>query len=83
MSEENNKEAEKNFKIPIKEITGAAITVLSNKKVQKMILGEYADGKTRSLPDALSDETLSPKQKGKYKTKGKKKKNKKKKFKYD
>ena len=82
MSDEKKKETGENeMKVPIKEIVGGAIAVLTNKKVRKMVLGEYSDGSIRSLPDALSDETLSPKQKGKYKTKNKK--NKKKKFKYE
>lgn len=52
-----------------------AESILENEKVQKIIFGEYSDGIPRNLPDALLDETKSPKQKAKKK---KKKKNKKK-----
>ena len=76
MSDENK------VKVPIKEIAGVAVTVLTNKKVRKALFGEYADGKTRSLPDAISGENLSPKQKEKY-IKKKKNNKKKKKFKYE
>lgn len=54
-----------------------ATTLLSSKSIQKSLLGTYADGKTRSVADALNGEFLSPKQKAKMmhaELKGKKKK---------
>jgi hypothetical protein len=61
----------------IAEVAGAVGAILSDEKVQKRILGEYSDGRIRSIPDAINDEILSPKQKQKklYKKKksGKKK----------
>ncbi len=82
MSDETKKKdgEEKEMKIPLKEIGVGLLTIATNKKIQKIVLGEYSDGKVRSLPDALNEEILSPQQKQKYKNK---KKNKKKKFKYE
>ena len=40
-------------------------SVCSDKKTQKMVLGEYSDGKRRNLIDALNGEVLSPEQKSK------------------
>lgn len=60
--------------IGLKEVGTAAIAILSNTVVQKMLLGTYSDGETRSLPDALNGEVLSPKSKEKYKKKKDKKK---------
>ena len=49
--------------------------LITNKKVQKALFGEYADGTPRSLTDALDGEFLSPSQREKkvYKSKKKKK----------
>ena len=41
---------------------------------RKFMCGTYADGSTKSLPDAITGETLSPEQKEKVKKKKKKKK---------
>jgi hypothetical protein len=66
------------------DILGASSTVIenlaSNKKVQKVLFGEYSDGKPRSMIDGLNNEIYSPKQKkhNKDKKKHKKDKNKKK-----
>ena len=60
--------------IGLKEVGTAAIAILSNSTIQKMVLGTYSDGETRSLPDALNGEVLSPKTKEKYKKKKNKKK---------
>ena len=50
--------------------------------ITKTLLGTYADGTTRSLPDAIQGEIYSPKQKGKAIKDGKKK-TKRKKYKID
>lgn len=52
--------------------------LLGNGDLQKVLLGTYSDGTTRSLPDAIDGEIYSPKQKGKA-IKRNKKRNKKKK----
>lgn len=55
-------------------------SLASSENVQKMLFGEYSDGRPRSLPDALNNELYSPKQKKHKKDKKKKhKKNKNKK----
>ena len=51
---------------------GSAITGSDN--ITKFFCGTYSDGTPRSLPDALSGEFLSPKQKKKATKKKKKKK---------
>lgn len=51
--------------------------VTSNSTIQKLVLGTYSDGATRSISDALDDEIYSPKQRGKA-IKRNKKRNKKK-----
>lgn len=65
----------------IKAIAESTISIATNKDVQKMVLGTYADGTTRSMKDAIDGEILSPSQKKKLKKKNKKKKNKKRKIK--
>ena len=62
-----------------KEIVDIAVAVLEraakSEKIGKFICGEYLDGTTRSVADALSGEMVSPKEKKKkYKKKGQKKK---------
>lgn len=70
-------------KIIVDAVVSGAEQLLKSKKVQKFLCGSYADGTPRSLPDALNDELLSPKQrqnkKALKKHKKKNKKNKKKK----
>lgn len=41
----------------------AAKELLGNESVQSFLCGTYSDGSPRSLPDAISGEILSPKQK--------------------
>lgn len=53
-----------------------------NDDVKSFICGTYSDGTARSLPDAISGELLSPKQKKKLQDKKSKKKKKNKKKKY-
>lgn len=65
-------------KIPVKEIASTIGNVLKDADVQKVILGTYSDGETRSVSDAISGEVLSPKDKEKYAFKKKAKKKKKK-----
>ena len=58
----------------------AAEKLLGSENIQTFLCGKYSDGTPRSLPDALSDELYSPKQKkNKALNEQKKKKNKKKK----
>lgn len=66
-------------KIPVELVITTAQKVLSDKKVQKVLFGTYADNTPRSFKDALDGEILSPKQKKKHLYK-KKKKNKKNRF---
>lgn len=64
----------------LKALGSAVIDIAGDKKVQKVVLGTYTDGTTRSVVDALSGEFLSGKDREKYlKEKKKKKKHKKKK----
>ena len=49
-----------------------------NEKFRGMVLGTYSDGTARSIPDAITDEQLSPKTKAKIEKKAKKKAKKKK-----
>lgn len=42
-------------------IISAAGGLAGNEKIQKTLFGVYSDGSPRSLPDALSGEILSPK----------------------
>ena len=63
----------------IKITTQALVGLLTNKDVQRVILGTYSDGRTRSVKDCLDGEILSPKQKEKFHYKDKSKKKKKKK----
>ena len=65
-------------KIPVKEIASAVGSLLKDSTVQKIILGTYSDGNTRSITDAACGEILSPQDKEKYVFKKKKKKKKKK-----
>lgn len=63
-----------------KDVINVAIALLEkatkSEKIGKFICGEYLDGTTRSVADALSGEMVSPKQKKKkYKKNGKKRKN--------
>jgi len=62
----------------IKITAEALVGVLTNKDIQKVVLGTYSDGKTRSVKDCIDGEFLSPKQKEKLKGKKKKKSDKKK-----
>lgn len=48
-------------------------SLASDNDVQKALCGTYADGKTRSIPDAIKGEVYSSKQKAKAKKKKKKK----------
>mgnify|MGYP003496773446 CR=1 FL=1 len=70
-------------KVIVDAIVSGTEQLLKSKKVQKFLCGSYSDGSPRSLPDALNDELLSPKQrqnkKAVKKHKKKYKKNKKKK----
>lgn len=67
-------------KTPVSAVDLAAkllIEIVSNEKVQKKVLGEYTDGDTRTVIDAITGEYLSPKTKKKHdKHKKKKKKHK-------
>ena len=40
-----------------------------NEKFRGMVLGTYSDGTARSIPDAITDEQLSPKTKAKIEKK--------------
>lgn len=66
----------------LEKIVLVAGEVLSSSTVQKMVLGTYSDGTTRSLPDAIDGEIYSPGEKAKMAKRcignGKKKKKKKK-----
>lgn len=73
----------------VKELLDLAVTVGKNlsadEGVKNWICGEYTDGSTRSLIDAMRGESISPKQwkkLAKYEKKQKKKHKKKKKYKY-
>lgn len=59
--------------------SGVIESLASNKNVQKILFGEYSDGKPRSMIDGLNNEIYSPKQKKHNKDKKKHKKNKNKK----
>ena len=59
-------------------VTELIKTVGKNEDIRGLVCGKYADGTSRSIPDAISGEFLSPKQKKKMLEKKKKKKNKKK-----
>lgn len=69
-------------KTPITTIVSAVADALTDKGVQRALLGVYSDGTPRSLIDCVNGEILSPKDKEKYiykkkdKNKKKKKKNK-------
>ena len=43
--------------------------LIKDESVQRMTLGTYADGSTRSILDAMDDEVMSPKDKKKAITK--------------
>jgi hypothetical protein len=64
-------------------VAAAGKMLAENDSVKKMVLGTYSDGSARSIPDALNDEFVSPKEKKKIlygdDKKRKNKKNKKKK----
>ena len=66
----------------LNEIIAAGISVATklskDEGFQRIMLGTYADGKIKSLPDALNGENLSPEQRAKEAKKKKKKKKKKK-----
>lgn len=62
--------------LPVAEILTVVEKVVGNKDLQKMVLGEYSDGSTRSIPDAIGGEVYSPKTKGKAIKRNKKKKEK-------
>ena len=63
----------------IKASSSAIESLASNEDVQKILFGEYSDGKPRSMIDGLNNEIYSPKQKKHNKDKKKHKKNKNKK----
>lgn len=64
----------------IEVVVAAGGAIAGNEKISKVLYGTYADGTTRSLPDAINGEIYSPEQKAKaYDNNGKKKKKKKKK----
>lgn len=71
----------------VKTIVDGIITVLttlgSNDSFKGFVCGTYADGEPRSIPDAINNEILSPKQKQKILESDSKKKKKKKKKKKD
>lgn len=52
----------------------SASKLVSNKGVQKVLFGTYADDTPRSLVDGINGEILSPKQRKKFVYKKKKKK---------
>lgn len=60
-------------------VLGVAEKFITNDVIRGCVLGEYADGKPRSLPDALNGEFLSPQQKKKAKESRDKRKKKRKK----
>ena len=71
-------------KVPIATLVEMAVSVATDKGVQKALFGVYSDNTPRSLVDCINGEILSPRDKEKYlrkkKNKDKKgKKNKKKK----
>ena len=57
----------------------AASEILLSDKGKRFLCGEYTDGTTRSLPDAITGEIISPKDRAAYENKKKKKSGKKKK----
>lgn len=62
-------------------VKGAVVAVseiILSDKGKRFLCGEYTDGTTRSLPDAITGEIISPKDRAAYEN-GKKKKSKKKK----
>lgn len=66
----------------VETVAAAGRMLAENDSVKKMVLGTYSDGSARSIPDALNDEFVSPKEKKKIlygDNKKRKKKNKKKK----
>lgn len=76
------------MQIPIKNLITSVVTVLTtisrevndNNDLKTLVCGEYADGRPRSISDAISGEYRSPKQRKKMEG-GKNKKHKKDKYK--
>lgn len=62
----------------VKGVVKAASEIILSEKGKRFLCGEYTDGTTRSLPDAITGEIISPKDRAAYEN-GKKKKTKKKK----
>ena len=62
----------------VKGVVKAASEISLSEKGKRFLCGEYTDGTTRSLPDAITGEIISPKDRAAYEN-GKKKKSKKKK----
>ena len=69
--------AKKKKKTNFNGIVDAVLSIAGSQTVQKLVLGEYSDGSTRSLGDCLDGELLSPKDRQKALTKQGKKKGKK------
>ena len=65
-------------KVPITSVVSVVTGALTDKGVQRALLGVYSDGTPRSLIDCVNGEILSPKDKEKYIYKKNKKKKKKK-----
>lgn len=63
-------------KSSVKILVGTLTGLVASETLQKAIFGEYSDGSTRSLADALDGEVLSPRDREHmlYKKKRKKKK---------
>lgn len=62
----------------VKIVTSTASDIAKDSDLVGLFVGKYSDGTTRSIPDAIKGETMSPKTKNKIikRTKKKKKKNK-------
>ena len=52
-------------KLVVEAVLAVSEKILENKDFQGMVLGKYSDGTPRSIPDAMSDEIMSPKEKKK------------------
>ena len=63
--------------IKIAEVVGAAVALVKDNEIQKLLFGTYSDGSARGISDCINGEILSPKDKEKYVYKKKKKKKKK------
>ncbi len=63
-------------KVIVEGCIAAANKLLHDEKFQEMVCGKYSDGTTRSIPDAINGEYMSPKEKKKEMKKIKKRKKK-------